>query len=137
MENCRTAVPTQEIYDHVMEVTESMSDVFRIENSRTEEFHHLLEKFNIIINRIGIENCTTDGTALAGNSFFVINVEVKPELGEGGGCLYIQGITYYGKKVAQYIETRKNQQTRMPCFILYLAGKTNSLYDMITILFKF
>ncbi|CAJ0751642.1 21494_t:CDS:2, partial [Entrophospora sp. SA101] len=122
VKDCQTAVPTQETYDHVVEVTESMSDVFHNEDLRTDEFHHLLEKFNITVNRIGIDKCTTDGTALAGDGcFFVINVEVKPELREGNGCPYIQGIVYYGKKVAQYLETRKGQQTRLPCFILYLA----------------
>ncbi|CAG8627176.1 965_t:CDS:2, partial [Paraglomus occultum] len=104
VKDCRTAVPTQETYDHVLELTESMSDAFRNEDLRTDEFHRLLEKFNITVNRICIDNCTTDGTALAGNgSFFFINVEVKPELGEGNSCPYIQGIAYYGKKVAKNV----------------------------------
>ncbi|CAG8631967.1 9822_t:CDS:2 [Paraglomus occultum] len=102
-----------------------MSDAFSNEDLRTGEFHRMLEKFNMTVNRIDIDKCTTDGTALAGNGcFFVINinVEVKPEFGKENGCPYIQGIVYYEKKVAQYLETRKEQRTRLPCFILYLAG---------------
>ncbi|CAG8737369.1 17064_t:CDS:2 [Funneliformis caledonium] len=121
VQDCQTAVPTDEVYKFVLELTEEMSDPFPDEDARINAFHHLLETIGIKLNKIVITNCTTDGSVLTKDgSMLVINLEVKPELGEGNGCPYIQDITYYGKKVADYLEGR--EALRLPCFVLYLAG---------------
>ncbi|CAG8501262.1 14392_t:CDS:1, partial [Ambispora leptoticha] len=44
VEDCRTAVPTQETYDFVVEATLTMS-AFTYKDLRTKSFHRLLEKF--------------------------------------------------------------------------------------------
>ncbi|CAG8702326.1 398_t:CDS:2 [Funneliformis caledonium] len=119
--DCQTAVPTDEVYKFVLELTEEMSDPFPNEDARTSAFHHLLETIGIKLNKIIITGCTTDGSVLTKDgSMLMINLEVKPELGEGNGCPYIQGITFYGKKVADYLEGK--EALRLPCFVLYLAG---------------
>ena len=122
VQDCQIAVPTDEVYKFVLELTEEMSNSFPDENTWTSVFHHLLITISIKLNKIVIANYTTDIFVLTKDrSMLVINLEVKSELEEGSGCPYIQGIIYYGKKVVNDLEER--EALHLSYFVLYLTGK--------------
>ena len=116
--------PNNVDYAFVLDVVNSMSNVFDDENARKVEFKRLFrEYYNISFNDYVGEKMITDGTSFSkGGMYMISNLEVKPELGVGGCCPYNQGNAYYAKYIAN-LPIQNIIKTRLPCFLLYLTGR--------------
>ena len=101
-DDCETVKPTETDAKFVLEIIKKMSDVFDDEKARMTVFHEIYDKhYRIKLKQVSMDSCTTGGSGFdSGSCLMTINLEAKPELGLGNGCPYIQGITYYGRHMA-------------------------------------
>ena len=70
-------------------------------------------------------NRSTDGSIMFINGDFetlLLNTEVKPEIGIGNGCPYIQGTAYYTEFIKKFQKTDIIKKSRFPVFLLQIAG---------------
>jgi hypothetical protein len=113
----------------VRNLSYEMCSIFPDEAERTNRFHELASKYlDKVFDNYGFGNKRgTDGSLMFKKGSFqvpLLNLEVKPELGMGNGCPYVQSTAYY----VEFIRKLKNSnspvitQSRFPVFLMYLAG---------------
>lgn len=126
-ENCARATVTKEDCASVIELIELMRTVFRYESERQHEFHSWASKyFNLAIGKLPLpgEHQEVDIGAVANIgqfSFALLVGEIKNEIGEGGGCAYIQSCASYTKLIGLNNSDIVRQGLN-PAFLLYLCG---------------
>nr|CAG8602539.1 15414_t:CDS:2 [Entrophospora candida] len=52
----------------------------------------------------------------------LLNLEVKPEIGMGNGCAYVQSTVYYVEFIKKFTNSPAISQSQFPVFLVYLAG---------------
>ena len=123
IKDCEDITPNDVDYAFVLELVNSMSNVFEDEDARKDEFKRLYRK-HYNISFIGYENkkTITDGSTFSkGNMYMTSNLEAKPEMGVGNCCPYIQSNAYYAKYITT-LPISIVSTARLPCFLLYLIG---------------
>ena len=78
-----------------------MSDPFKDEDNRSDKFVEIVEQyFHRTCDRTFFGKTYTDGCIMMHKDLLQILLtilEVKPELGIGNGCPYVQATAYYGQ----------------------------------------
>ena len=72
------------------------------------------------------DGCRTDSTVTCRwDTMFeamLVNMELKKELGLGGGCPYLQSTGYYLKFIHKYEGYEVSRLSRLPCLLVYVSG---------------
>jgi len=123
---------SQEDCDFVLEVCKQMSAEYPSEKDRMNAFNKLLSeylKYEVSPGNISRPNkgdVTTDGSleVQIGESVkaLVLSVEVKPELGKGNCCAYMEGLHYKGIFAAREAMNNIVKKGCIPSFLLLLVG---------------
>lgn len=111
----------------VHNLSNKMCSIFPNEDARRNCFHELMGQYlNRVLNIYHFENNqTTDGSIMFTKGNFqvpLLILEVKPEIGMGGGCPYVQSTLYYIEFIKKFINSRAISQSHFPVFLVYLAG---------------
>ncbi|RUS19244.1 hypothetical protein BC937DRAFT_87785 [Endogone sp. FLAS-F59071] len=97
---------------------------FKNENGRRYSFQALISEYleRSLVNYTLQGNRCTDGSIFAKHSYdiLLLNLEVKPELGIGHACPYLQSCLYYAEHISKTLSHAPNP-SRLPAFLLYLA----------------
>jgi hypothetical protein len=129
---CTTVNVSDEDCDFVVGLCFEMSGSFSDEKARESTFHNCLRSYlgddyplSIPTHKCGTNTTTNDGCIqlpnLAGATGAII--ELKKEVGTGGGCPFVQGACSYAKYVGFCLETNSPFATsQFPCFGIYMAG---------------
>ncbi|CAH1768967.1 14919_t:CDS:2, partial [Entrophospora sp. SA101] len=111
----------------VCELSNKMCSFFPDENARRNCFHKLMSSY---LNRVFDiynfgNNQTTDGSIMFTKGNFqvpLLNLEVKPEIGMGNGCAYVQSTVYYVEFIKKFTNSPAISQSQFPVFLVYLVG---------------
>ncbi|CAJ0831238.1 12044_t:CDS:2, partial [Entrophospora sp. SA101] len=125
--NCHELKITKDDCRSVIELVKLMEKVFKYEKERKSEFNLWLSNyFNEPVDKLPLpadhQEADIGSVVIIGQLSFVLLIgEIKNEIGEGGGCAYVQACASYAKQVAL---NRNNVicQGLNPAFLLYLAG---------------
>jgi len=126
-EDCETLTPDVRDCCFALKVSGLMSRSFRDEETRAETFRMLLcDEFGVTLSIGKWGNAETDGSFLHGSGL-VVNLEVKNEIGTGGGAIHVQNAS----SVAQYAAQNSMKHIRdlcvCPSLLIELAGPNMSL----------
>ena len=96
------------------------------EGSRARKVKEILNKY-VGLNFVDYcfqDHCRTDGSIVRewGESKAVANMELKQELGMGGGCPYLQSSAYFTKFIHESKNTDALRLSRFPALLVYVAG---------------
>nr|CAG8648982.1 15528_t:CDS:2 [Entrophospora candida] len=106
---------SQEDTQFVLEFVQSMSETFKNEEKRKKKHHNMLGKY-------------LDGSIIISseNSIAIIMIiEIKPELGLGAGCPYVQASSYYADFILHHGKNsavKVINQSCCPTFLLHITG---------------
>ncbi len=126
-EDCASAAPTQGDCIFTTRVASAMSENFKTEGERTDKFWELLEHENSIkFQRIEFGDAKTDGSLTHPKGGLMVNVEVKNEVGSGGGAIHVQNAVYAAKYAAGQAGVLRQFST-CPTLLIELAGPNMSL----------
>ena len=126
--DCLHGDPTQQDCQFTARVAVAISQVFADENERMTTFWELMtSEFGASFARIKLSGAETDGSVLHWKGGLVTNVEVKNEIGTGGGSIHIENAAY----AANYATDDANKSVRevsvCPTILIELAGPNMSL----------
>ncbi|CAG8664500.1 973_t:CDS:1, partial [Paraglomus brasilianum] len=126
-ENRDKAIVTKEDCALVIELVERMEKTFRYESERQREFHSWASEYlNLAVGKLPLpedhQEADIGAVAIVGQLSFTLLVgEIKNEIGEGGGCAYVQACASY-TKVIGLNNSNIVRQGLNPTFLLYLSG---------------
>ncbi|CAJ0845270.1 1165_t:CDS:2 [Entrophospora sp. SA101] len=100
---------------------------FQEEKQRKFYAKNMLEKYleSTFIEYKFDNNRSTDGSIMFINGSFetlLLSMEVKPEIGIGNGCPYIQGTVYYTEFIKKFQKTDIIKKSQFSVFLLQIAG---------------
>ena len=132
-ELCNSCEVNQEECDFVLNLTSVMSDPFKDEDKRRDKFVEIVEQYFLrSCDRTFFGKTHTDGCITMRKGLLRIPLailEVKPELGIGSGCPYVQATAYYGRYIVDGLsEAHKKDHEQLryssccPAFLIYLTG---------------
>ncbi|KAL3157238.1 hypothetical protein ABBQ38_001475 [Trebouxia sp. C0009 RCD-2024] len=126
-EDCEVAAPTEGDCNFTARVASAMSESFTKEGERMDKFWELLEhEYSVKFQRIEFGDAKTDGSLTHPKGGLVVNIEVKNEVGSGGGAIHVQNAAYAAKYAAgQAVVLR--QVSTCPTLLIELAGPNMSL----------
>ena len=94
-EDCEVAAPTEGDCSFTAQVASAMSENFTTEGERMAKFWELLEHENSVkFQRIEFGDAKTDGSLTHPKGGLMVNIEVKNEVGSGGGAIHVQNAAY-------------------------------------------
>jgi hypothetical protein len=109
-------------------------DIGKGERARKSVFHRIMEEYLVTWNdnfqAISLEsNAITDDTITVSPSNAslkvvrppVVNFEYKWEMGEGGGCAYMENVAYYARLIKEIYKELTNY-SYCPCFLVQVVG---------------
>ncbi|KAL3154350.1 hypothetical protein ABBQ32_013830 [Trebouxia sp. C0010 RCD-2024] len=100
-EDCEVAAPTEGDCNFTTRVASAMSESFTKEGERMDKFWELLEhEYSVKFQRIEFGDAKTDGSLTPPKGGLVVNIEVKNEVGSGGGAIHVQSAAYAAKYAA-------------------------------------
>jgi len=126
-ENCTKIAITKKDCASVIELIEIMTKVYEKEKERQKEFNSWLsDYFNLPVDKLPLpsdhQEADIGSVINIGNiSFMILVGEIKNEIGEGGGCAYVQACASYAKRIGLN-QSNVVRQGLNPAFLLYLAG---------------
>ncbi|CAG8490655.1 803_t:CDS:2 [Paraglomus occultum] len=113
----------------VRNLSNEMCSIFDDEAERRDCFHKLVGRYFsrvFDIHTFGNKRGTDGSLMFTKGNFQVplLNLEVKPELGMGSGCPYVQSTAYYVEFIKKLKDSNSSviTQSRFPVFLMYLAG---------------
>jgi hypothetical protein len=123
IDDSHTYAPVKEDNAFVLELSAAMSDVFRNEAARRDEFIAILSRhyeIQLVAGEIGGTGYKTDGHCLAGGYMDLVS-EAKNELGSSAGAEpYFQGCLHYRASAKQ--SHADDSMSVLPCFQLFYCG---------------
>ncbi len=123
--DCECATPTDADCKFAGLVASAMSQAFADEEQRMQTFWQLLEdEFNVTFQRAKYHQAETDGSFIHLGGMLV-NIEVKNEIGSGGGAIHIQNAAYAAAHAFQAKKVRG--KSVCPTLLIELAGPNMSL----------
>ena len=126
-EDCASAAPTQGDCIFTTRVASAMSENFNTKGERTDKFWELLEHENSMkLQRIEFGDAKTDGSLTHPKGGLMVNIEVKNEVGSGGGAIHVQNAVYAAKYAAGQAGVLRQFST-CPTLLIELAGPNMSL----------
>ena len=126
-EDCEVAAPTEGDCNFTVRVTSAMSENFTTESERMDTFWKLLEhEYGVKFQRIEFGDAKTDGSLTHPKGGLMVNIEVKNEVGSGGGAVHVQNAAYAAKYAAGQAEVLRQFST-CPTLLIELAGPNMSL----------
>ena len=127
-EDCEKAQPTAADCRFAAQVATDMSEGYRDEDARVEVMQRLLlEEYGQSFIRMSISKGITDGSLLHRSGALYGNMEVKNEVGAGGGSIHVQNAAYAALHATG--PGRKSVRDRCVCptLLLEVAGPNLSL----------
>jgi hypothetical protein len=125
-EDCMYGSPTKADAVAARELIMLMSGSFLNEDARVDAFSSFARKYlHLHLDRMSFRQSLTDGTALIPTALFTAlgaNVEVKLDIGSGGGDPHIQNMAYLVLGNSDEARTIVRQISRCPAMLLQLAG---------------
>ena len=126
-EDCEVAAPTEGDCNFTVRVTSAMSENFTKESERMDKFWELLEhEYGVKFQRIEFGDAKTDGSLTHPKGGLMVNIEVKNEVGSGGGAVHVQNAAYAAKYAAGQAGLLRQFST-CPTLLIELAGPNMSL----------
>jgi len=126
-EDCEVASPTEGDCNFTARVASAMSANFTTEAERMKKFWQLLEHENRVkFLRIEFDDAKTDGSLTHPKGGLMVNIEVKNEVGSGGGAIHVQNAAYAAKYAAGQAGVLRQLST-CPTLLIELAGPNMSL----------
>lgn len=123
--DCEYAAPSDADCQFAALVASSMSGTFANEEVRMKRFWELLdEEFNVTFQRAIYNTAETDGSFLHLGGLLV-NIQVKNEIGSGGGAVHVQNAAYAAAHAFQTAKVRR--VSVCPTLLIELAGPNLSL----------
>ena len=126
-EDCEVAAPTEGDCNFTVRVASAMSQNFTTEAERMDNFWELLEyEYGVKFQRIEFGDAKTDGSLTHPKGGLMVNIEVKNEVGSGGGAVHVQNAAYAAKYAAGQAGILRQFST-CPTLLIELAGPNMSL----------
>ena len=126
-EDCEVAAPTEGDCNFTVRVASAMSENFTKEAERMDKFWELLEyEYGVKFQRIEFGDAKTDGSLTHPKGGLMVNIEVKNEVGSGGGAVHVQNAAYAAKYAAGQAGVLRQFST-CPTLLIELAGPNMSL----------
>ena len=123
--DCECASPTDADCKLAIRVAAAMSQAFAAEEQRMQAFWQLLEdEFNVTFQRAPYHRAETDGSVIHLGGLLV-NLEVKNEIGMGGGAVHVQNAAYAAAHAFQARKVRGRSVCQT--LLIELAGPNMSL----------
>ena len=108
-------------------VASAMSENFTTEGKRMDKFWELLEHENSVkFQRIDFGDAKIDGSLTHPKGGLMVNIQVKNEVGSGGGAIHVQNAVYAAKYAAGQAGVL-TQSSTCPTLLIELAGPNMSL----------
>ena len=126
-EDCEVAAPTEGDCSFTARVASAMSENFTTEGERMDKFWELLEhEHSVKFQRIEFGDAKTYGSLTHPKGGLMLNIEVKNEVGSGGGAIHVQNAANAAKYAAGKAEVLRQFST-CPTLLIELAGPNMSL----------
>jgi hypothetical protein len=126
-DDCKTYAPTKRDHDFVLKFSHSMSNIYANEGDRADQARKDFANYGLDFLPAGIGKYWTDGDLRYKGICFAL-IEAKAELSTGGAEPLFEAAWYYSAFIRNnFDETR----SRLPCFILYLAGELPRFFSRI------
>lgn len=126
-EDCESAAPTEGDCNFTAHVASAMSAPFTTEGERMDKFWELLERENSVkFERVELGDDKTDGSLTHPKGGLMVNIEVKNEVGSGGGAIHVQNAVFAAKYAAGQAGVLR-QCSPCPTLLIELAGPNMSL----------
>ena len=123
--DCEHATPSDADCKFAALVASTMSGTFADESLRMREFWRLLdEEFNVTFQSAKYGKAESDGSFLHLGGLLV-NIEVKNEIGSGGGAIHVQNAAYAAAHAFQAHKVRRISVC--PTLLIELAGPNMSV----------
>ena len=130
-EDCAHAVPSAEDVDFAQALMHAMSGSFTDEGPLVVTFWKMIrEEFGVAFDRLTMPNGVTDGSllvALRQGAALYANLEVKQDIGSGGGDPRLQNCCYAAHHFCRDYHSELRWLSRCPTLLLELAGPNLSL----------
>ncbi|KAF8325081.1 uncharacterized protein EI90DRAFT_3019264 [Cantharellus anzutake] len=117
-DDCKTYTPTKEDHDFALKFSHSMSNIYANEGDRADQARKDFASYGLDLLPTGIGKYWTDGD-LRYKGFCFALIEAKAELSTGGAEPFFEAAWYYSAFIRNHFDETRS---RLPCFILYLAG---------------
>lgn len=126
-QQCETASPSEADCEFAIKVAAAMSQSFAEKSARRETFRQLLEdEYRVMFHCIGFIDEATDGSIVHHQGELVMNIEVRNEIGMGGGSIHVKNAAFAAKYVAGVGPAVRGRSV-CPTLLLTLAGPNMSL----------
>ena len=126
-EDCASAAPIDGDCSFTSRVASAMSQNFPTEWERVDKFWELLEdEYTVKFQRIEFGDAKTDGSLTHPKGGLMVNIEVKNEVGSGGGAIHVQNAVYAAKYAAGQARVLRQFST-CPTLLIEVAGPNMSL----------
>ncbi|KAF8325329.1 uncharacterized protein EI90DRAFT_3237184 [Cantharellus anzutake] len=117
-DDCKTYTPTKEDHDFALKFSHSMSNIYANEGDRADQARKDFASYGPDSLPTGIGKYWTDGD-LRYKGFCFALIKAKAELSTGGAEPFFEAAWYYSAFIRNHFD---ETHSRLPCFILYLAG---------------
>ena len=125
-EDCEKASPTEGDCNFTARVASAMSANFTTEGERIDKFWELLEHENCVkFQHIRFGDARTDGSLTHPKGGLLMNIEVKNEVGSGGGAIHVQNAAFAAQYAAGQARVLRQYST-CPTLLIELAGPNMS-----------
>ncbi len=126
-QDCEFADPSEADCRFTAKVAAAMSQPFREETERMNKFWELLQaEYGVEFHRLKFSNAETDGSLVHVKGGLIMNIEVKNEVGAGGGAVHVQNAAYAAKYAALPGSVVRGCSV-CPTLLVELAGPNMSL----------
>jgi hypothetical protein len=119
-DDCKSYKPTKQDFAFALELSHSMSEFYGDEKGRAENTRKVFGNYGLEFLAAQIDGYTTDGD-MRYKDFCIAPLEVKPELCMGKAGPLFEAAWYYVAFMRHQLHD--NLRSRLPCLILYAAGK--------------
>lgn len=127
-EDCDAIQPTERDCRFAETVSTRMSEAFDSETERMEAMQQLLkDEYGLPFVRANTTRGTTDGTVRHISGAAVPNLEVKNEIGRGGGSIHVQNASFAAGLATETACDDVRARCRCPTLLIELAGPNMSL----------
>ena len=127
-EDCERSDPSAADCRFAALVANSMSEGYVDEKARVAEFHRLMhEEYKEQFTRICMERGVTDGSLVHRSGALRANLEVKNEVGMGGGAIHVQNAAYAASHAVGKLNESIRGSCVCPTLLIEVAGPNMSI----------
>jgi hypothetical protein len=126
-DDCKNYAPTKRDHDFAYKFSHSMSHIYANEGDRADQARKDFASYGLDFLPTGIGKYWTDGD-LRYKGFCFALIEAKAELSTGGAEPLFEAAWYYSAFIRNHFDETRS---RLPCFILYLAGELPRFFSRI------